>query len=223
VDIAEMVCERCKFKRACRAIAEVPSMERGSAGLAGGAVNSTSAPVTSALPTEITDQSGTVGHGKHRYAVRQTVENVGKKAGVRKCYSAASAIRAILLTMTLLVVLVLLLVIAYQLVRFFRQRKTNQEKLAAMTPIERKGLLELRAERAATVKWGRLNHTIICPQCHTKGAVRVRWEMRKGGVSGGKATAAILKGGTSLLLPGRYRWQEATGAHCHNCTSTWKF
>jgi hypothetical protein len=37
VDIAEMVCERCKFKRACRAIAEVLSMERGSAGLAGGA------------------------------------------------------------------------------------------------------------------------------------------------------------------------------------------
>jgi hypothetical protein len=34
---AEMVCERCKFKRACRAIAEVLSMERGSAGLAGGA------------------------------------------------------------------------------------------------------------------------------------------------------------------------------------------
>jgi hypothetical protein len=101
--------------------------------------------------------------------------------------------------------------------------ETNQEKLAAMTPIERKGLLELRAERVATVKWGRLNHTIICPQCHTKGAVRMRWEMRKGGVSGGKATAAILTGGTSLLLPGRYRWQEATEAHCDNCTSTWKF
>ena len=72
--------------------------------------------------------------------------------------------------------------------------ETNQEKLAAMTPIERKGLLELRAERAATVKWGRLNHTIICPQCHTKGAVRMRWEMRKGGVSGGKGNCDNLDG-----------------------------
>lgn len=45
----------------------------------------------------------------------------------------------------------------------------------------------------------------------------------KAGVSGGKATAALLTGGFSLLAMGLSRKQRVTEAWCSNCQSTWCF
>ncbi len=73
------------------------------------------------------------------------------------------------------------------------------------------------------IRLGKLNPELFCPHCQSKGNVRVKWVMQKVGVSGGKATAAVLTGGLSLLAVGLSRKQELTQAHCEKCGSTWVF
>jgi hypothetical protein len=74
-----------------------------------------------------------------------------------------------------------------------------------------------------TKKWGNANQAIICPQCQTKGHVRTLPTKRKAGISGAKATGAVLTLGWSLLATGLSRKQQVTHAHCDNCGSTWDF
>jgi len=64
---------------------------------------------------------------------------------------------------------------------------------------------------------------MICPHCQTKGCVYTKNVKMKAGVSGGKATAAILTGGFSLFATGLSRKQSVTEAWCSNCQSTWHF
>jgi DNA-directed RNA polymerase subunit RPC12/RpoP len=64
---------------------------------------------------------------------------------------------------------------------------------------------------------------IVCPQCHSKGHATTRKVTLKKGVSGGKATGAILTGGLSLLATGLSRKEDATEAKCSNCGSVWHF
>jgi hypothetical protein len=65
------------------------------------------------------------------------------------------------------------------------------------------------------------NH--VCPHCHTRGQVMTKPISRKAGVSGAKATGALLTGGVSLLATGLSRKEKVTEAHCKNCGSTWHF
>jgi hypothetical protein len=65
------------------------------------------------------------------------------------------------------------------------------------------------------------NEALICPHCQTKGKVSAVSIMKKAGISGGKATAAVLTGGLSVLATGLSRKEKATQAHCSNCGSTW--
>jgi hypothetical protein len=71
--------------------------------------------------------------------------------------------------------------------------------------------------------FGSLSPRMVCPHCQTKGTVRAKTIQRKAGISGGKATAAALTGGISLLATGLSRKERVTQAHCDNCGSTWKF
>ena len=64
---------------------------------------------------------------------------------------------------------------------------------------------------------------ITCPHCDVKGYVRTKRIKRKAGISGAKATGAILTLGTSLLFTGLSRKEEVTEAHCGKCGSTWHF
>jgi DNA-directed RNA polymerase subunit RPC12/RpoP len=64
---------------------------------------------------------------------------------------------------------------------------------------------------------------IICPHCQTKGGVSTKQTMRKAGVSGGKATAAVLTAGFSILATGLSRKEQLTEARCSNCGSVWHF
>jgi transcription elongation factor Elf1 len=70
---------------------------------------------------------------------------------------------------------------------------------------------------------GPINPKIECPQCHNVGAVAVRSAKQKVGVSGGKATGAVLTGGVSLIATGLSRKQRVSQAHCGNCGSDWTF
>jgi ribosomal protein S27AE len=64
---------------------------------------------------------------------------------------------------------------------------------------------------------------MICPHCQTKGLVFTKPILKKTGVSGGKATAAVLTGGVSLLATGLSRKEAVTQAHCGKCGATWSF
>lgn len=67
------------------------------------------------------------------------------------------------------------------------------------------------------------NPHMICPHCNTKGNITTKQEQQKVGVSGGKATAAVLTGGVSLLATGLSRKTDVTRATCATCGNTWTF
>lgn len=78
-------------------------------------------------------------------------------------------------------------------------------------------------EQQAQLTNGRISPQVICPHCQTRGTVRTKAIKKKVGISGGKATAALLTGGVSLLATGLARKEALTQAHCENCNSTWSF
>jgi len=71
--------------------------------------------------------------------------------------------------------------------------------------------------------WGVKKPEYICPHCQEKGCVYTSQANRKRGISGAKATGAILTGGISILATGLSRKEHLTQAHCVNCDSTWDF
>lgn len=89
-------------------------------------------------------------------------------------------------------------------------------KRSEMTPNERKDYED-------SLKWGAISPVYICPHCQTKGFVRTTPVKRKKGISGAKATGAILTLGVSMLATGLSRKEGLTQAHCGNCNSTWDF
>jgi hypothetical protein len=97
--------------------------------------------------------------------------------------------------------------------RALAERRANDVKVAKMR----------QAERNATWAHGKVNSQMVCPHCQTRGKVRVKAIEKKAGISGGKATAALLTGGISVLATGLSRKEELTQAHCDNCSSTWAF
>jgi ABC-type nickel/cobalt efflux system permease component RcnA len=107
------------------------------------------------------------------------------------------------------------------------KRRREQEETADMSPEEKAQYHEKkRAEKQKADKIAAFGHTspaMICPHCQTKGQVRTKKISQKKGVSGAKATGAILTGGVSLLATGLSRKEDATQAHCDNCNSTWYF
>ena len=67
-------------------------------------------------------------------------------------------------------------------------------------------------------KWGLVNPALPCGQCHMSGDVRTLAVKLKKGISGAKATGAVLTLGWSLLATGLSRKEQATQAHCGRCT-----
>jgi hypothetical protein len=62
---------------------------------------------------------------------------------------------------------------------------------------------------------------LVCPHCGVKGRVRSKAVKVKRGISGGKATGAVLTAGFSLLATGLSRKQRAVERVCSNCQSVW--
>jgi len=125
-------------------------------------------------------------------------------------------------------IFVILLVVGIAAWIFFA--KAEREKVAAMSPKERDAYLRQKeiaakksAQRLDAMIHGPLNLHIICAQCQTQGTVHTQPIKQKVGISGGKATAAILTGGVSMLATGLSRKQKLTEAWCSKCQSTWHF
>jgi transcription elongation factor Elf1 len=62
---------------------------------------------------------------------------------------------------------------------------------------------------------------LICPHCQTVGHVSTSHIRVKRGISGGKATGAILTGGISLFATGLARKEGVAQAHCGRCGVKW--
>lgn len=73
------------------------------------------------------------------------------------------------------------------------------------------------AQEAADARQAKL----VCPHCNTSGSVTSARARRKRGISGGKATGAVLTGGVSMLATGLSRKEDVTTMHCANCGTSW--
>jgi len=98
-----------------------------------------------------------------------------------------------------------------------------QNKVAQMSPEELSKYRKEQAERQKMTTYGTIKPQMICPHCQTKGSVRTKPVTKKTGISGGKATAALLTGGMSMLATGLSRKEGMTQAHCEKCNNTWTF
>ena len=99
----------------------------------------------------------------------------------------------------------------------------EREKVATMPPAERRRYLEVKAESELAQQHGPINPAMVCPHCQEKGKIRTKLVDRKKGISGTKATGAILTGGVSMLATGLSRKERLTQAHCGNCKNSWEF
>jgi hypothetical protein len=82
---------------------------------------------------------------------------------------------------------------------------------------------ERQQENYVEEHFGAVNPALVCPHCHEKDHVRTKAIDQKKGVSGDKATGALLTGGISLFYTGLSRHEQNTQAHCDHCESTWVF
>lgn len=62
---------------------------------------------------------------------------------------------------------------------------------------------------------------MVCPHCQAKGTVTADPVTVKRGVSGGKATGALLTGGASMLVTGLSQKQQAMSMSCSSCGMKW--
>lgn len=129
----------------------------------------------------------------------------------------------------IIVYAVLILLIAVLIV-VVRQEHSRAKAVAAMSPEDRSRYeLQRKEERRAlhatllTRQHGQINPKMICPHCQYTNCVRLQTVKRKKGISGSKATAAILTGGVSLLATGLARKEQMTEAYCGNCNNNWLF
>lgn len=73
-------------------------------------------------------------------------------------------------------------------------------------------------------RFGALNPAMKCSHCETRGAIRTKRVKRAKGISGGKASAALLTGGASMLVTGGLsRRERSTQVYCGNCRNIWHF
>lgn len=68
-----------------------------------------------------------------------------------------------------------------------------------------------------------ISDQVVCQHCGKRGCVATIRLKAKKGVSGAKATGALLTGGLSILATGLSRKEWVTHAKCKNCDSQWQF
>lgn len=76
-------------------------------------------------------------------------------------------------------------------------------------------------EKARLDKRNRGLRKIVCPHCTTSGHVTGHRTVVKRGISGGKATGAVLTAGLSLLATGLSRKEGVMAMSCDNCGMSW--
>jgi hypothetical protein len=116
---------------------------------------------------------------------------------------------------------VFLVLLAVSAVSSANQKIAEQE--AQMSPEELERYKKAKVDQAMTRLRGPKNPQMICPHCQTKGEVRTKSVVESKGIHGGKATAALLTGGASVLVTGLSRKVTGTQARCDTCDCSWSF
>jgi hypothetical protein len=80
---------------------------------------------------------------------------------------------------------------------------------------------DAQAEAAAQDPASRGVSAIVCPHCQVRGRVEREHVRVKRGISGGKATGAVLTGGLSTLATGLSRKDWVNQMRCGNCGTYW--
>lgn len=75
--------------------------------------------------------------------------------------------------------------------------------------------------KTAQVSRAEAQKLIICQHCQQAGGVTVRNVQQKQGISGGKATSAVLTGGLSLVAVGLSKKGMVNELTCSKCKMTW--
>lgn len=126
----------------------------------------------------------------------------------------------------IVVCLVVLSILFWIASRERAKRKAKQveaDRIRSLPTFQRqKEERRIAAERAEAAH-GPINPEMVCPHCQVKGKVRAKRVDRKAGVSGTKASAAVLTGGASVIVTGLSQSEEVTEAACDNCQSRWSF
>ncbi len=91
------------------------------------------------------------------------------------------------------------------------------------SPEEKEHRDRLAQERFLVGMHGHKNAHMVCVHCNTTGQIRTKPVTQKKGISGGKATAALLTSGVSLIAVGLSRKEKNTQAFCTKCQNTWFF
>jgi len=99
----------------------------------------------------------------------------------------------------------------------------SRRRMLRLPPAEREAALREAQRKYDERRFGQINGHLICPHCSATGHVRTKPMTKKAGISGGKATAAVLTGGASLLATGLSRRESLTEARCGHCSSVWRF
>jgi hypothetical protein len=76
-------------------------------------------------------------------------------------------------------------------------------------------------ERNQIRRDGPLLPEVVCPHCSVTGQVHGQQVKTKKGISGGKATGALLTAGVSVLATGLSRKEEQFEMVCGNCSVRW--
>lgn len=123
-----------------------------------------------------------------------------------------------------LIIVILLIPLTILIIRKSLKKEEDQY-ISTMPENERQQYLYEKEQNERELIYGKVNPELICPHCQVKGKVRVTTAIssEKNGISGAKATAAILTGGASLLVTGLSKKETkiSTRAFCENCKLTW--
>lgn len=99
----------------------------------------------------------------------------------------------------------------------------EEEEYTNLTPAEKAYIQKQIRIQELTKNFGIINPELICPHCQTKGLVRNKYIKSDQGISGDKATAAVLTGGATVLFTGLKNETIKTQAYCEKCRSIWYF
>lgn len=99
----------------------------------------------------------------------------------------------------------------------------SRRRINRLPPEQRRIAMAKAQSNYDMLRFGSINGALVCPHCQQRGHVRTMAVKRKAGISGAKATGALLTGGVSVLATGLSRKQSVTQARCDACTSIWAF
>lgn len=121
--------------------------------------------------------------------------------------------------MVFIIIAIVIVVLVFILIAW----SDEKQKKYKMSPLELSEYEKKKRDNLEGFLHGAIVGSFICPFCQNTNCVRIKRIEKKTGISGGKATGALLTGGVSLLVTGLSKKEKVTEAYCSKCKQTWHF